>query len=93
MFLEIWKFANEQAAKDFDKEQAQIQILSICFRENPKLARRLMSEHPKQDSSTLSSRGPAGDDNVNGPVNLPPNYWTLIRPRLQECSNSPCQWL
>ncbi len=56
MFLEVWRFANEQTGRDFDKEQALILILKHLFSRNPKLARRLMQEQPKQDTSMAQPR-------------------------------------
>jgi hypothetical protein len=64
MFLEVWKFANEQTDKAFDKEQAVILILKYLFSRNPKLARRLMAEQPKQDSSMGQSRAMGRDDDL-----------------------------
>ena len=64
MFLEVWKFANEQTARDFDKEQAVILILKYLFPRNPKLARRLMAEQPKQDSSSSQSPAAGRDDEL-----------------------------
>ena len=64
MFLEVWKFANEQTDKNFDKEQAVTLILKYIFPRNPKLARRLMAEQPKQDSSSLQSRTAGRDDEL-----------------------------
>jgi hypothetical protein len=44
MFLQTWKLANERTEKDFDREQAQLQILKFLFPRNSKLARRLLAE-------------------------------------------------
>src|SRR5437016_1526246 len=64
MFLEVWKFANEQTDKNFDKEQAVILILKYMFSRNPKLTCRLMAEQPKQDSSMGQSRAAGRDDDL-----------------------------
>jgi hypothetical protein len=62
MFLEVWKFTNEQADKAFDKEQAKLVILKYLFPRNPKLARQLLAEQPKPEDSSLGSRATGRDD-------------------------------
>ena len=52
MFLQIWKLANERTDKDFDREQAQLQILKILFSRNSKLARRLLAEQARLAKSS-----------------------------------------
>jgi hypothetical protein len=64
MFLEVWKFANQQTDKDFDKEQALDLILKYLFPRNPKLAKRLLAEQPKADESSLQSRATGRDRNL-----------------------------
>jgi hypothetical protein len=63
MFLDVWKFANEQTDKDFDKEQAVVVVLKYLFPRNPKLARRLIAEQAKQDRS-MQSRAASRDDEL-----------------------------
>ena len=62
IFLQTWKFVNEQTDKNFDKDQARLQILKQLFIRNPKLARRLLAEQP-QNSSAESRR--IGRDNAS----------------------------
>jgi hypothetical protein len=52
MFLQIWKLANEQTDTTFDKEQAKLQVLKYLFPRNSKLARRLLAQQTKPESST-----------------------------------------
>jgi hypothetical protein len=53
MFLELWKFSNEQTGKDFDKLHAKVLLLKYMYSRNAKLARRLMSEAPAESQSSL----------------------------------------
>lgn len=64
MFLEVWKFVNEQAAdSDFDKTQAKLVILKYLFPRNPKLARQLVAEQAKPEESSSQSPSAGRDDN------------------------------
>jgi hypothetical protein len=53
MFLDLWRFSNEQRDKTFDKQRAKILILKSLYSRNAKLARRLMSEVQSLASSSL----------------------------------------
>ena len=61
MFLEIWKFTNDQTDEAFDKEQARLQILKYLSTRNLKLARRLLAEHSNADDAPKET-GLPGDD-------------------------------
>src|ERR1043165_3715270 len=61
MFLEVWKYVNDQTDPDFDKAGAKLIILKNLFPRNPKLARSLMAEKPKAESSS-NSDGPVRTD-------------------------------
>lgn len=52
MLLDLWKFANSQTDKNFDAQQARLQVLKYLHSRNSKLARRLISERLSQDAST-----------------------------------------
>ena len=58
IFLQIWKLANERTEKDFDREQAQLQILKFLFPRNSKLARRLLAEQTRSDKSSPQAAAP-----------------------------------
>jgi hypothetical protein len=63
MFLEVWKFVNDQAAdNDFDKTQAKLVILKYLFPRNPKLARQLVAEQAKPEESSSQSPAAGGDN-------------------------------
>jgi len=55
MFLEVWKYINGQTDADFDKPGAKLIVLKYLFPRNPKLARSLMAEKPKAESSSTPS--------------------------------------
>ena len=61
MFLEIWKFSNDQTDEAFDKEQARLQILKYLSTRNLKLARRLLAEQFKANDAPKET-GLPGDD-------------------------------
>lgn len=58
MFLQIWQFAKEQTTKEFDKEQAKIQILKYLFTRHPGLARRILAEQENSEDSPSQSTAP-----------------------------------
>jgi len=60
MFLEIWKFTNDQTDEAFDKEQARLQILKYLSARNLKLARRLLAEQSNANDAPKTSL--PGDD-------------------------------
>src|SRR5438105_385140 len=62
MFLEVWKFVNDQTDSDFDKQEAKLVILKYLFPRNPKLARQLLAEQPKPEDSSSQSRAMGRDD-------------------------------
>lgn len=62
MFLDIWKFVNDQPDPDFDKQKAGLIVLKYLFTRNPKLARQLLAENQKADKSRDSSGPIPGDD-------------------------------
>jgi hypothetical protein len=62
MFLEVWKFVNDQTDGDFDKQQAKLVILKYLFPRNPKLARQLLAEPAKPEESSLQSRAAGSED-------------------------------
>jgi hypothetical protein len=64
LFLQIWNFANGQTDKDFPKEKAKLQILKHLFIRNPKLARRLLAEQPKDSSAGSPSTGRDNDSRL-----------------------------
>ncbi|HEV2883607.1 MAG TPA: hypothetical protein VGW36_02055, partial [Pyrinomonadaceae bacterium] len=66
MFLDLWKFSNEQRGKTFDRPAAKILILKSLYSRNAKLARRLMSEGQGQVGSSL----PGLDDESEVPGRL-----------------------
>ena len=61
MFLETWKFTNDQTDEAFDKEQARLQILKYLSARNLKLARRLLAEQSNANDTTKET-GLPGDD-------------------------------
>jgi len=61
MFLELWKYVNDQPDPDFDKQQARLVILKNLFPRNPKLARQLLVERAKMKDSS-SQPGSTGRD-------------------------------
>jgi hypothetical protein len=70
IFLEIWRFAKGQPDRDFDKEQALALILKHLFPRNPKLAKRLLSEEPKPDESSLAVRATGQDPGLSRTAKL-----------------------
>ena len=70
MFLEVWKYINGQTDADFDKPGAKLIVLKYLFPRNPKLARSLMAEKPKAESSSTPSDtiGRADDQRQAGKV-------------------------
>ena len=56
MFLEVWKFVNEQTDSNFDKQQAKLIVLKNLFPRNPKLARQLLTEQTKPDQTEPANR-------------------------------------
>lgn len=62
IFLEIWKLANEETDKSFDKEKAKLQILKYLFTRNSKLARRLVAEQSKSEASSSQAARGRDDD-------------------------------
>ena len=68
IFLQTWNFANEQTDKEFDKDRARLQILKHLFIRNPKLARRLAAEQPKNSSSRSGSIGRDNDSRLTEKV-------------------------
>ncbi len=62
MFLELWKYTDEQIAKDFDKEQAKLQILKSLSVRDPKLARSLLAQSRNTNNSSLPTADVAHAD-------------------------------
>ena len=62
MFLDVWKFINEQTDNDFDTEQAKLVLLRSVFSRNPKLGRKLLAEQPKADAAAAASRTRSEDN-------------------------------
>jgi hypothetical protein len=62
MFLELWKYVNDQPETDFDKQQARLVILKYLFPRNPKLARQLLAERAKLKDSSSQSYSASRDD-------------------------------
>ena len=63
LFLQVWKFTNEQKGEEFDKELAKVVILKELFPRNPKLGRQLLADQPKREtSSSQPGAFPAEED-------------------------------
>jgi hypothetical protein len=52
LFRRIWKYASDQTDDTFDKEGARLVILKYLYSRNPKLARQLIAEIKKPESSS-----------------------------------------
>src|SRR5262245_29411664 len=55
MFLDVWKFVNDQADDNFDKQQARVVLLRYLFPRDPKLARQLLAQQSKKEDSQPTS--------------------------------------
>jgi hypothetical protein len=70
MFLEIWKFTNDQTDEAFDKEQARLQILKYLSARNLKLARRLLAEQSNADDAPKETSLPGEDKGLRSATKL-----------------------
>lgn len=70
MFLEIWKFTNDQTDEAFDKEQARLQILKYLSARNLKLARRLLAEQSNANDTTKETGLPGEDKGLRSATKL-----------------------
>lgn len=52
MLLDLWKFSNSQADKNFDAQRARVMVLKYLHSRNSRLARQLIAERLRQDAST-----------------------------------------
>jgi hypothetical protein len=70
MFLEIWKFTNDQTDEAFDKEQARLQILKYLSARNLKLARRLLAEQSNANDAPKETSLPGDDKGLRSATKL-----------------------
>lgn len=70
MFLEIWKFTNDQTDEAFDKEQARLQILKYLSTRNLKLARRLLGEQSNANDAPKETGLPGEDKGLRSATKL-----------------------
>ena len=70
MLLKLWMFANSQTDKNFDAQQARLQVLKYLQLRNSKLARRLLADHLAQDKSSSAARSVGFNDEAGLPGRL-----------------------
>lgn len=70
LLLDLWKVANTDGDKNFDAQQARLQILKHLYSRNAKLARRLIAERQAQEKSSSAARSVGFNDEAGLPGSL-----------------------